>query len=169
MKGIIVYGNIASGKTTVCSLLAEALHTQPISLDACRREVFKHQDCSMRKGESLAQQLCIARLADSNPIVFETTAVTKFFSRAWKHIIKMGFRVLMVYLYSPPQVSLARYKERQAKGHFQAPFLYKKKDIETCIEHFDSEQRKMRRDLTIHSIYTPDQIAEKILRVYAAI
>lgn len=153
MTALVIYGNIGAGKSSICDLLSERLNTIPVSLDQSRREIFTfHETENKMKLEQLSIQLTLDRL-EGSPIIFETTAVTKFASRAINLLGAKGYKMTMIHLYCPPDICFARYQNRKRNGHFKAPFAWQKSgnSILNCIEHFDKKQREIYADMTFHS------------------
>ncbi|WP_460444383.1 AAA family ATPase, partial [Amycolatopsis magusensis] len=144
-QAIIIYGNIASGKTTLSKLLKASLGEEykTVNLDECRVKVFG-QDLGIGpiQQDLKAQELCLLEMEGKN-LIYETTAVTRFFDKARKHLRAQGYKLFFVWLECKPSECYDRYSERKASGHFQAPFAYgkDKTDIRECISYFNYEQK----------------------------
>jgi predicted ABC-type ATPase len=166
---IVIFGNIASGKSTVSQLLAKALPTHKlINLDAFRVEVFRaKQGNGPIHADQIAQDLCLNEMKrTSRPIIYETTAVTRFSDRAFAYLRSRGYQLVFVHLRCSPETCLSRYQARKLEGHVQAPFAYggKKSDIWQSIGYFHDEQARIRPNVHFDTETLPsDQIAQAII------
>lgn len=148
MKAIIIYGNIASGKSTLATLLLKKLHDYSlISLDQLRIEMhhFYHHLSPIAR-ERKAEEKCLHLIGSYNSIIFETTAATRFWKQCFLTMNARNMRMFFVDLHCSANTCIKRFNYRNNNGHFQvAPPYSKKLTIEQSI---NSYQRRLH---TVHS------------------
>ncbi|PXX96912.1 hypothetical protein DF185_19930 [Marinifilum breve] len=163
---ILVIGNVAAGKSTLSKVLAERLNCVVVCLDDSRVEVVE-QGLGNGRGHAdrLAQELCLRKLTAEDLVIFESTGVTRFYSKAIKELVRQDYKITKVMLMCDQETCWDRYKKRKASGHFQAPFAYAKgKNIKEGIRYFHWEQKKLETDLKYDSTkLSTELIADSII------
>jgi predicted kinase len=149
MKSIIIYGNIASGKSTIARYLANKLEGyRYVCLDDTRKELWMEQpDLGAGQRDLIAQDRCLKEL--HGRVVFESTAVTRFFKRAKQKLADQ--ELVYIHLYCPVATCLRRYNARLASGKIQAPFAWGNYSIEQSMHYFDARQKQVPAALRIHT------------------
>ncbi len=142
-KAIIIYGNIASGKSTICRQLAQALPDhRHVCLDDHRVKLWEqHPEMGAGHRDLQAQKSCLEDL--HGPVIFETTGVTRFFRKAKEKLEKSGKNSIYIHLDCPSHICIRRYQARLASGHIQAPFAWGNYTIEQSIYYFHERQQEL--------------------------
>jgi adenylate kinase family enzyme len=146
---LLIYGNIASGKSTIARSLADQLNGyRYVCLDDTRKELWIEQpDLGAGQRDLIAQDRCLEKL--HGRVVFENTAVTRFFKRAKEKLRDQ--ELVYIYLYCPVATCLRRYNARLAGGKIQAPFAWGKYSIEQSMYYFDARQKSIPAAMRIHT------------------
>jgi len=142
-NSIIIYGNIASGKSSVCRQLAELLPDhRHVCLDDHRIKCWE-ENPSLGAGQRdlVAQRNCLQDL--HGKLIYETTGVTRFFRQAKKVLDAAGQRLIYIHLDCPPHLCIRRYQGRLSRGHIQAPFAWGNYSIEQSIYYFHEKQMEL--------------------------
>lgn len=147
-KSIVIYGNIASGKSTIAKAVAAELRHRYVCLDDTRMELWREQpDLGAGQRDLIAQDRCLERL--HGPVVFENTVVTRFYKKAREKLADQD--LVFIHLYCPVSTCLRRYNARLASGKIQAPFAWGNYTIEQSMYYFDEKQKAVPAALRINT------------------
>ena len=158
---IIVFGNLASGKTTVCKALLKHLHDFSfISADNVR---MKFENDFNFKNESLARTIYESELMISKNVIWETTLSGKF-SRNIASKLSQTHNVVKCKIDADPATCLKRFLARPI------PTSTVRKDIKENIYSIDEVLQTAKADIYIDSTkFHPSVIALMIKNYYDAI
>lgn len=113
---IIVYGNIASGKSTLCQHLLQHqafARYQYLCLDEIKLETFqKNQQLNPFQLNENAKNVFFEKLQTMPFVVYETLGIGKLYEQAIKHLKSEGYSLLFVYKSCAPQQCLTYYQQR---------------------------------------------------------
>ena len=148
---LIIYGNIASGKSTVCKYLAELLPDyNHVCLDDDRLKLWEEQPhLGAGQRDMKAQERCLTRLEGN--LIYETTAVTRFYERSARKLKSQGYEFHFVHLFCPVSKCLERYNQRVQSGKIQAPFAWGKYTIEESMYYFAGMQEELPANFRINT------------------
>ena len=163
---IIVTGNIASGKSSFCERLSDALpHYAYLNLDRARVNMsidFEQLNGMLR--ERLAEQEVSRQVAAYDQIIYESSGVSRYAERTISRIAELGFEIIRIHLSCPIDVCKRRYLNRLATGH-RVPMPYKARPIQQALEDFAAKQERLGYEFTYPSnLLDPDQIVERFFR-----
>ena len=165
---IIIYGNIAAGKSTVAKALSKHLKDYRIcNLDEYRIYVEDHlRFNNLIDRDHKAEYLCRKAMIESDKIIYETTAVTKYFELMKRELKARGYKLSYVYLNISIEESLDRYfKRRYEQNYKEAEFAFSGKySLLDGIKRFDKKQRVIKKDLVFQSSDNTDRIISEILQ-----
>lgn len=149
MKSIIIFGNIASGKSSVSRHLAQLLPDhRHVCLDDHRVKLWNEQpELGAGQRDLLAQKSCLEDL--QGQVIYETTAVTRFFKQAQAKLKDQDLR--FIHLDCRPSTCISRYRERLMRGHIQAPFAWGNYSIEQSIYYFHEKQLALQPHVRINT------------------
>lgn len=149
---IIVFGNIASGKSSICRELMPTLSKYNytyINLDDFRRKGTG--DLIKFTSERTAQAACFAEIKRSEKILLETTAASRFHIRAVAELRATGKNIVWIHADASPRVCLQRHERRMREGYVLPPFPYKF-EISKSIYYFSERQREVGAHLRINTM-----------------
>lgn len=163
---IIIFGNIASGKSTLVNQLKIDIKFKNykfVCLDDIREsllcknnnynEVLLHHD-------SLKE--CEKQLLSNTNIVYETTATSMFYKQI-KHILDATYNTFYVFLNCEPYICESRFTKRPYQS--RPPFT-KNITIKSAIMDLNLKQRRMHKDLVLDS---QNNSVEKLLEQLLAV
>lgn len=115
---IVVYGNIAAGKTTFSQALLKLLPGYNyVCLDDYRLKLFRDQPTLNGIGrERKAEADCLEAILSSRLLVYETTGASLFYKRM-KPRLRGHFKTLYVYIECSASDCEWRFVERKRKGY----------------------------------------------------
>lgn len=122
-KAIIIFGNIASGKTTLGKLIAEKHpEFQRVCMDEIRLQIAPKGEAFTHKMEAEAQQIALDLIALHSNIIFETTGASDFSKKAVQ-AIESGFDEVNKFgIWVEHEILSHRLRRRQAMNQdFQHP------------------------------------------------
>lgn len=137
---LVIVGNVASGKSSVCGgLVARFEHYRHLSLDT-----FRH--VAMGSGqvrEQAAHALGLQFIHNDNPfLLFETTGTGRFFDKAMRKLMIEGYHIALIQLQCDPMVCLQRFYSRSYSGYQLPPYPYTFKP-ETAVLHIAAAHREL--------------------------
>jgi uridine kinase len=149
---IIVFGNIASGKTTFCKQLEKVLpHFKYVSLDEFRKEVYKNlTGLDKHNKEAIAKKMVLEVLRSKKQVIFETVGIGSFYEECYKLIVSK-MNVISVYIAADAQTCKNRYKDREATQMSTVTLPYSL-DIESYISFNARNKSKLKADLILNSV-----------------
>lgn len=109
----------------------------------------EHPDLGLGQRDILAQKSCLEEL--EGPVIYETTAVTRFFKLAKAKLEAEKQELAYVHLDCRPSTCISRYAVRVAGGHIQAPFAWGNYSISESIYYFHERQHQLQADLRINT------------------
>ena len=151
---IVVYGNMASGKSTFCQVLAEkGLKTYThICLDDFRLQVaHEHPKKPKVESEELAQSLCLTALESTENVIFETTACSRFWEQVYVELFLQRIPTFFIHIDCPLHVCLQRFYYREAQGHYSIRPPYQTNDPYQTLVWIASHTKMVRKDLVFSS------------------
>lgn len=154
---IVVYGNIASGKSTFSKNILSILQGfNYVCLDKIRLKWYEnYPEMSFIERERRAEEECLNQILNSNLLVYETTAATLFFKRV-KPTLDVNFKTFYIYISCPVYECHNRFDNRKREGHFQVAPQYKKKmTIREMLIHFESAHYQVKSNLKLDSFRLP--------------
>lgn len=115
MKAIVVFGNIASGKSTFCKMLQKEIpYLKYVCIDDFRiknRYLVMNEILKEKKSESE----CLDAI-DSDFILFETTGATFFWDRVRVKLIEKEYNITFIKIETSLVDCLIRFRNRPSKG-----------------------------------------------------
>lgn len=147
---IIVYGNIASGKSTLSrGLLARWPAMVYACMDRLRAEENGAHTNEMARDRAAERRL-LALAAHPGPLLYETSGATHLYRRMFVAIVKhRGPRPLYILTHCTKRTAMERAEHRRATGHIQyRPAAQRALSMAQLWDHFD-ERVALRADLTI--------------------
>lgn len=163
---IIVYGNIASGKSTFSkNLLQKIPGYKYVCLDQIRLDYYKaFPEINSIARERKCEEECLKQILESRLLIYETTAATLFFNRI-KMRLKGHFKVIYVYINCPTYECAHRFDCRKRNGYKSiAPPFNNRMSISECISHFHEKHYHVKVDLELDTLkYTPSETIEKFI------
>jgi dephospho-CoA kinase len=149
---IIVFGNIASGKSTFSRhLLGHFPNYQHICLDDFRLEAARHTDLLPIQREKLAEKLCLEAITQADNIILETTAASQFWETMWFALRQMGFKTVNVKIDCPVNICVQRFNNRKFEGHKSVVPPFKTKSIVQMMYDIEYKRKLVKADIVIHS------------------
>lgn len=163
---ILVYGNIASGKSAFSEALIQNLHDfRYICLDVVRDELYRSlPNENGLKRENKVHEQCMDQLMKPGAVVFETTAGNKFFQKIHP-LLKIKQRIVYVYISCPPHLCYLRYVKRLETGKKIAPLPYwDMKDIKVLLSEYHNQHRILPVDIELDSSrYETDELVNQFI------
>lgn len=163
---IVVFGNIASGKSTFCKeLINELPEYKYVNLDQMRVETRAVDGMTDEWYEAEAKRRCTERLMNNRQTVYETIGSSAFFNDV---IEELSNRAIIVYVYikCDKDECIKRMYKRRASGYQEVilPFI-NRLTSEELIELFDDHHKKMLSHITIESDkYSTKEMIEQFKR-----
>ena len=160
---IVVYGNIASGKSTFCkSLLSILTNYNYVCIDEIRIEHYKkYPGMNSVERERNCEKDCEDQIFRSSLLVYETTAASLFFKRI-KPRLRGHFKTFYVYINCPVTECSNRFFNRKQKGYRHVVSPYKKKMSVIDLLYYCQEKRlDVKVDLELNSVkLSPEEMIE---------
>lgn len=160
---IVVYGNIASGKSTFSKNILSILKGfNYVSLDRIRVDWYdKHPEMNGIARERKCEVDCLNQILKSRLLIYETTAATLFFNRV-KPRLRGHFKTFYIYINCPVNECHSRFDNRKRTGHRQIAPPYKNKmPIREMLYHIDAKHYDVKVDLELNSVeLSPEQMVE---------
>lgn len=160
---IVVYGNIASGKSTFSKNILSILNDfNFVCLDRIRVDWYdKYPEMNGIARERKCEEDCLNKILKSRLLVYETTAATLFFNRV-KPRLRGLFKTFYIYINCPVYECHVRFDNRKKIGHRQIAPPYKNKmSIREMLHHFDAKHYDVKVDLELNSMeLSPEQMVE---------
>lgn len=160
----IIYGNIASGKTSVAKLLAQSL---PQLKHLCADDIRIEASLSGKiLSENEVYSLMVEQISQHTQIIFESTGGGNFFKHYLRQFTATGFKVVRVYLKCSPLVCYNRYQNRIDTSSAMVPMAHPT-NIKTSIEHINNKISGLSYDLLFSTEKdTPEFIAKQLVKIY---
>jgi len=152
-EAIVIYGNIASGKSTFAAALAKsnpAYHY--LCMDALREKTYFDSKQNAFCIDRECEKKLIEQISSHDKIIYETTAATKIFRRALSMLNARKFSIQMVYIQCHPDVCFQRFQARKQGRKMQVPPAISGMTVRECITHFSAIHTTIRKDIIINSI-----------------
>lgn len=163
---IIVYGNIASGKSTFSKNLLEKIPGYNyVCLDQIRLAFYKtFPEMNAIARERKCEEECLKQILESRLLIYETTAATLFFNRI-KMRLKAHFKAIYVYINCPTYECANRFDFRKRNGYKAiAPPFKSKMTIRECISDIHAKHYNVKTDLELNSLQlSPVEMIEKFI------
>jgi len=156
---IFIIGNIASGKSTVCKMLAKATGYKHHGIDNYRRRY--NQDATVL-GESMAWQFYIDAVSKKKEMIIENSGVSQNFELL-RH--KAGKPRMIILLHCPATECIRRHRQRMKKGYRLPPSPWKR-PMENAITNIDALLRIAEYDIRIDSSeHSQEAVVEMIIEL----
>ncbi len=166
---IIVYGNIASGKSTFSKNLISILKDYTyVCLDRIRVDMKNtYTDMNPLIREIQCEQECIDMIFKNKLVLYETTAATTFFKNLILRI-KSEFKTYFIFISCSIATCQKRYEIRKRIGHVQILPPYKKTlPINELLYRFEVKMYNVSKDLTLNSeALTPEQMIYSLINFF---
>lgn len=138
---VLVYGNIGSGKSTLCKGINKALpDMRYVCIDRTRVEFDgTAHGLNAYDAEWRCDHLMMEALGAQAPVLYESTGATLLFKRARQYIqcFRRGPRIL-IQTTCNYSTSMWRFQQRKRTGHKQvAPAFGKRMTIDECWRYFE--------------------------------
>ena len=158
---IIVFGNICSGKTTVCNTLLEQLTDFTyISPDAIR---LQHNLDGATISESKLSEIIISQISNNKKIILECTGSGSFYKHYLRIIATKQMLTYKVFLSCNSMICYQRYQNR-ANANASMIALDNNYNIKFSIQNIEAKISGLNFDLKIKTENTkPDAAASLIL------
>lgn len=157
---LAVYGNIASGKSTLCRLINRFLPDyKAINIDEYRIELSNaHPNKSFEWIDEMSKGILTNQIKINNLTIYESTGVTPFFYKTIASI-EQSTRIVYIYIKCDPNECFRRHEQREALGHISIipPNRLSTKEV---IDLIDNKYRYIINDITIKSIDINTMIKE---------
>ena len=155
---IIVNGNIASGKSSLCAELHTVLGWPVLAVDDYRR---RHNPANTFEGERLAIEQLIRDVQVSDNAIVEITSANGNLERILT--AHPGPSMLVLVACSLAEC-LQRHEQRIANGYIMPPFPWKKTSIQDSIAYLDMAIGLLEHDVILPSLFhTPDAMARLVV------
>jgi predicted kinase len=139
---IIIFGNIASGKSTFCEALKIVVQGdyKHICLDEYRLKYANTPNMFPIERERAAEKDCLNALLNTQNVIWETTFITRFAKNAYAQIKQQGdVDQTLIRIKCPAHICLQRFYLRQYNGHNAVKPPFNKKDIHQVITDIDNK------------------------------
>lgn len=150
---LVVYGNIASGKTTLSKNIQALLPGfNYVCLDDIRLQwVTKFPAMNGITRERQCEDECLKQILQSRLLIYETTGATLFFNRI-KSRLKGHFKTFYIKVDCPVITCLYRFENRKAKGYkCVAPAFKLKMNMHQTLCDIDDKHYAAKVDLQLDS------------------
>lgn len=151
---IIVFGNIASGKSGFARELARELDGfEYICFDQVRIDIYleNHLKRSIER-EEMAKKRCRNLLLSNKLVVFETLAVSDYYNNILPELKQNFNKIIFVKIECSSFTCKRRYFKRNMDGYFCiAPPFNQKLSIDEYIEKTEREQKQLFYDILLSS------------------
>jgi deoxyadenosine/deoxycytidine kinase len=151
---IIVFGNIASGKSSFARTLAQELEGfEYICFDQVRIDIYleNYLKGSIER-EEMAKKRCRNLLLNNKLIVFETLAISDYYNRMLPELKQNFNKLIFVKVDCSAFTCKRRYFKRNMDGYFCiAPPFNHKLSIDEYIDQTEREQKKLIYDIVLNS------------------
>ena len=157
-KLIIIFGNMGSGKSTLCAALAAVLPDfTSLGMDDYRRSVRdEHPDRNAFWIEREAEKQCAEALSENADMIWETTGASRFFLREWRRL-RTHREVVMIRLECALDTCRNRVYARGENG-IRLPFA---KELNQTLGHIDDANSVLPADLVLDSEALPPEALAK--------
>lgn len=149
---VIVYGNIATGKSSLCERLCAANpHLLLVSMDRLRAQEEQHGGHANPMSRDRVAERKLLELAETNgPLLYETSAATDLYLRMRRVIIgRRRGQVVMLQTTCSKRTALERAEQRRASGHLQyRPAAQGRMPMAAMWDHF-AERMPAHADLVL--------------------
>ena len=150
---IVVYGNLASGKSSFAKGLVKLLPGfKHVCMDQIRIDTY-FQDPSITSLEldRKCEKICNDTLLNTRLVIYESTGVSKFF-KGIIPTIESKYKMFYIYLECPAEICIRRFADRKREGYFNIPPAFSDgTNINQFINKVGSELRSVRKDLVLSS------------------
>ena len=150
---IIVFGNIASGKSSFARALAEKINGfKYVCFDQLRIDIYleNHLKSGIER-EEMAKKRCRNLLLNNNLVIFETIAVSDYYNKILPEL-KHRFKLIFVKIECQAFICKRRYYNRNMDGYFSiAPPFNSKLSVDEFIDKTEREQEKLQYDIVFNS------------------
>lgn len=151
---IIVFGNIASGKSGFARALAQELDGfEYICFDQVRIDIYleNHLKRSIER-EEMAKKKCRNFLLSNKLVVFETLAISDYYKKILPELKQNFNKLIFVKVDCSAFTCKRRYYKRNMDGYFSiAPPFNQKLSIEEYIDKTEREQKILESDIVLNS------------------
>jgi len=150
---VVVYGNIASGKSSFAKELVKLLPGfKYVCMDQVRIDCYLNgPQLRSIEFERKCEKLCENMLKLNNHIVYETTGVSQF-AKSMLVELSRNFLIFYIFLDCPADLCLRRYQSRKQGGYFSiAPAFSDRLSIGAFINKVADQQRGMKKDVVLRS------------------
>jgi predicted ABC-type ATPase len=160
----IIYGNIASGKTSVAKLLAQSL---PQLKHLCADDIRVQSSLDGKiLSENEVYSLMVEHISQHTQVIFESTGAGNFFKHYLRQFTATGFKVIKVYLKCSPLVCYNRYQNRIDTSAAMVPMAHPS-NIKTSIEHINNKISGLTCDIVFNTeLYNAAIIADRLINYY---
>ena len=149
---IVVFGNIASGKSTFSRQLLEHFPDyRHICIDNFRLEAATRTNLLPIQREKLAKKLCLEAINQADSIILETTAASQFWETMWFALRQVGFKIMSVKIDCPVNICVQRFNNRKFEGHKSVVPPFKTKSIVQMMYDIEYKRKLVKADIVIHS------------------
>ena len=164
--GIVVFGNMGSGKSTFCRNIKKLLPTyQYILIDTIRKNFAnKYINVDEFKMETLCMEELKRQIFSATNLIYETTAATKLFESI-KPRLRGYFKTFYIYIKCPVHECQNRCDIRKQKGHKIAmPPIFKNRTELQVLHHFENKHYNVGFDLELNSaILSEEEMITKFI------
>ena len=160
----IIYGNIASGKSSVAKLLAQSL---PQFKHLCADDIRIKASLSGKiLSENELYSLMVEQISQHTQVIFESTGAGNFFKHYLRQFKATGFKIVRVYLKCSPLVCYKRYQNRINTSAAMVPMAYPT-NIKTSIEDINNKISGLTCDIVFNTeLYNAAIIADRLINMY---
>jgi len=166
---IVVFGNLASGKSSFCKELLTILPKYKyVCLDEIRVNLFdKFPNKNIFDREALAKEECKNSILNSQFVIYESTGTSQFFNQL-KPRIKAHFKSIFIFINCPDYECRFRFERRKQNGYFSIqPAVKKSISISECCTSNQYVYRDMKKDLELDSFkYSLNEIINQFKGFY---
>lgn len=160
---IVVYGNIAAGKSTFSKGILQILSGfNYVCLDRIRLDWYnKYPGMNGIARERKCEQDCLNQILQSRLLVYETTAATLFFNRV-RPRLRGHFKTFYIYIKCPVYECAQRFEYRKLSSNQQIVLPYRKMSIREMCSHFEAKHQDVTFDLELDSTkLSPGEMVEQ--------
>ncbi|BDD13131.1 hypothetical protein FUAX_55630 (plasmid) [Fulvitalea axinellae] len=155
---------MGSGKSSLAESLALRTDLPVISLDTCRIDAWKEDPQAMpMRREKTAELKCLDLIRNSDQLIFESSGVSRFHTRALSEIARKDARVKVIKLTAPDWV-LRKRVEARSREKIHVPFPYKTGTVGESISYMKEKLKNVNSDYKFNTgKMTAEEIAERLL------
>lgn len=160
---LVIYGNMASGKSTFCKEIIKYLPDYKyVNLDEKRIEAMNVAGLTADQREENAKQMCSYDLLNISKTLYETTGATKYFNEIINTISQRSV-ILYVHIKCSKDVCVKRFYKRREAGQ-QDLIQFSRHSPEALIRMYDERYNGMRSHIQIESDnQTTDEMVKKVI------